>query len=137
FRRAKPVHAGVAATILIVIVLAALLLGARHDRRIADFDSLSSQAGARLTAGDRAGAVELFRKALAALPDAERSANAWNDRGGAPRQSGQHEEARGAFRKALLLRPVSPLARNTLEVTQRELDIKKSEKARSGTRSGS
>ena len=74
--------------------------------------------------------MELFRKAVAVLPDAERSAGAWNDMGWALQQLGRPEEAVTALRKALLLRPVLPLARNNLEAAQRELDLKNSEKAR-------
>jgi tetratricopeptide (TPR) repeat protein len=129
-RRTTRAQAGIAAAVVVVALLAGFLLRSGQTRRVAEFDSLYSQAGSRLTAGDRAQAVELFRKALAIFPDAERSAGAWNDMGWALQQLGRPEEAVAAFRKALLLRPVFPLARNNLDAAQRELDLKKSEKAR-------
>jgi tetratricopeptide (TPR) repeat protein len=129
-RRTTLAQAGIAAAVVVVIFLGAFLLRSGQSRRIAQFDDLYSQGSARLTAGDRAQAVELFRKAVAVLPDAERSAGAWNDMGWALQQLGRPEEAVTALRKALLLRPVFPLARNNLDAAQRDLDLKNSEKAR-------
>jgi tetratricopeptide (TPR) repeat protein len=129
-RRITPAQAGIAAAVVVVILLGAFLLRSGQSRRVAQFDDLYSQGSAKLTAGDRPQAVELFRKALAVLPDAERSAAAWNDLGWALQQLGQPEEAVRALRKAPLLRPVFPLARNNLGAAQRDLDLKQSEKAR-------
>ena len=83
-----------------------------------------------MAASDHAGAIESFRKAIAALPDTDRTASAWNDMGWALQQLGRYEEAIAAYRKALLLQPVFPLARNNLDAAQRQLDLKKTEQAR-------
>ena len=84
----------------------------------------------------RSEAVERFRSAIAAMPDTDPTANAWNNMGWALVQLGRHDEAIAAFRKALLLRPVFPLARNNLDAAQRQLDLKKSEKERAQATAG-
>jgi Flp pilus assembly protein TadD len=68
-------------------------------------------------------------QALAVLPESDHSASAWNDMGRALQRVGRLDEAVPAFRKALLPGPVFPLARNNLEVAERQLDLKKSQKA--------
>ena len=62
------------------------------------------------------------------MPGTERTAAAWNDMGWALVKSERYEEAIAAFRKALELKPVFPLARNNLDAAQRQLDLKKAGK---------
>ncbi|HXJ84527.1 MAG TPA: tetratricopeptide repeat protein [Candidatus Methylomirabilis sp.] len=129
-RRITWLQVSIAAAMVIAVLLLVVHVRGLRDRSGAEFDTLFAQAGARLAAGDHAQAVELFRKAIAALPDNPRTASAWNDMGWSLYQQGRYEEAMAAFRKALQLQPVFPLARNNLEVAQRQLDLKKSEKER-------
>jgi tetratricopeptide (TPR) repeat protein len=117
---------GIAAAVVLLLLLAAWQARASRDRRIGEFDALVSQGKERLEAGDRAQAVELLRRAIAVAPEGDRTAGAWNDLGWTLLQLGRDEEAIAAFRKALLLRPVFPLARNNLDAAQRRIDLKKS-----------
>jgi tetratricopeptide (TPR) repeat protein len=129
-RRITWLQAGIAATVVVAILVLVLQVRFAKDRRAVDFDAWFVQGNVRLAAGDHAGAVELFRKAIVALPDTERTASAWNDMGWSLFQLGRHEEAIAAFRKALQLKPAFPLARNNLDAVQRQLDLKKSERER-------
>lgn len=132
-RRTTWLQAGIAAAVVVAIPLVLLQVRAGRDRRAAEFETWFSQASARLMAGDHAAAVERFRKAIAAMPDTDRSASAWNDMGWSLQQLGRYEEAIAAYRKALLLLPTFPLARNNLDAAQRQLDLRKSEKERKPT----
>lgn len=129
-RRTTWLQAGIAAAVVAAVLVVLLGVRAGRDRRAAEFEAWFSQGSASLIAGDHAGAVERFRKAIAAMPDTDRTASAWNDMGWSLQQIGRHEEAIAAYRKALLLLPTFPLARNNLEAAQRQLDLKKSDKER-------
>lgn len=128
-RRATWVGVGIAAAVVIALVVVAYHARAARDRRAGEFQAWLVHGNARLSAGDHEGAVEALRKAIAALPDTDRTAGAWNDLGWALQQLGRPEEALAAYRKALLLRPEFPLARNNLEAAQRQLDLRKTGKA--------
>ena len=130
FRRTTWVQAGIVAAVVVAILVVALQVRGGRGLRAEEFDAWFSEGSTRLGAGDHAEAVARFRKAIAAMPDTERTANAWNDMGWSLQQLGRYEEAVAAFRKALLLRPVFPLARNNLDAAQRQLDLKKSERER-------
>jgi len=130
FRRATWMQTAIVAAVVVGILVLALLVRSGRDRRAEDFDAWFAEGSARLGAGDHAEAVAHFRKAIAAIPDTDRTASAWNDMGWSLQQLGRYEEAAAAFRKALLLRPVFPLARNNLDAAQRQLDLKKSERER-------
>jgi tetratricopeptide (TPR) repeat protein len=121
---------GIAAAVVVAILVLVLQMRAGRDQRPADYGAWFAQGGARQAAGAHAEAVELFRKAIAALPDTDRTASAWNDMGWSLSQLGRYEEAIAAYRKALLLRPAFSLARNNLEAAQRQLDLKKAEQAK-------
>ena len=129
-RRATWLQVGIVGAVVVAILVGTLQMRAGRERRAADFDAWFSQGNAQVAAGDHAGAIERFRKAIAALPDTERTASAWNDMGWALQQLGRPDEAVAAYRKALVLRPAFPLARNNLDAAQRQLDLKKSERAR-------
>ncbi len=124
-RRITRAQAAVAAAVALAIGVGAYEVRAAGQRRAADFETFLVQGNAQLTAGRRQEAVELFRKALATMPDTPRSAAAWNDLGWSLHELGRYEEADAALRKALLLQPVFPLARNNLEANQRKLDLRK------------
>ena len=130
FRRATWMQTAIVAAVVVAVLVGALQVRGGRDRRAAEFDTWFSEGSARLEAGDHAEAVARFRKAIAALPDTDRTASAWNDMGWALQQLARYEEAVAAFRKALLLRPVFPLARNNLDAAERQLDLKKSERER-------
>lgn len=129
-RRPTWMQVGIAAAAVVAILVLGLQVRAGRDRRPADYGAWFAQGGARQAAGAHAEAVELFRKAIAALPDTDRTASAWNDMGWSLSQLGRYEEAIAAYRKALLLRPAFSLARNNLEAVQRQLDLKKAEQAK-------
>jgi Flp pilus assembly protein TadD len=129
-RRTTWLQAGIAAAVVVAILVGALQMRAGREQRAAEFNAWFSQGNAQVAAGDHAGAIERFRKAIAALPDTDRTASAWNDMGWALQQLGHHEEAVAAYRKALMLQPAFPLARNNLDAAQRQLDIRKSERER-------
>ena len=130
FRRTTWMQAGIVALIVVAILVVALQVRAGRDRRAAEFEASFSEGSARLAAGDHAGAVERFRKAIAAMPDTDRTASVWNDMGWSLQQLGRYEEAVTAYRKALELQPAFSLARNNLGAAQRQLDLKKAEQAR-------
>src|SRR5262249_35251673 len=113
-RRTTWVGVGIAAAVVIGLVVVTYQARAARDRPAAEFQAWLAQGNARLRAGDHEGAADALRKAIAAMPDTDRTANAWNDLGWALQQLGRPEEALAAYRKALLLRPEFPLARNNL-----------------------
>lgn len=129
-RRTTWLQAGIVAAVVVAVLVGAMQMRAGRDRRAGEFEEWFSQGNARLAAGDHAGAVERFRKAIAAMPGKDRTASAWNDMGWSLQQLGRHEEAIAAYRKALELQPAFPLARNNLDAAQRQLDLKKSERER-------
>lgn len=129
-RRTTWLQAGIAAAVVVVIMVAVLQVPRSRDRRAGEFEALFSEGNAKLAAGDNAAAVETFRRAIAAMPDKERTAGAWNDLGWALQKLGRYEEAIAAYRKALLLKPAFPLARNNLDAVQRQLDLRKAETQR-------
>jgi tetratricopeptide (TPR) repeat protein len=124
-RRATWVHAAIAVAVVLAIVIAAMQTRGGQERRAAAFESAFADGTARLGAGDHAGAIERFRTAISAVPDTDRTADAWNNMGWSLQQLGRHREAIEAYRKALQLRPAYPLARNNLDAAQRQLDLTK------------
>jgi tetratricopeptide (TPR) repeat protein len=130
FRRVTWLQIGIAAAVVVAVLVAAFELRVSRTRGTANFDVLFAEGGARLGAGDYAAAIERYRRAIDAMPGTERTASAWNDMGWALVKTERYEEAIAAFRKALELKPVFPLARNNLDAAQRQLGLKKSEKAR-------
>jgi tetratricopeptide (TPR) repeat protein len=123
----------IAAAVVVGVLVLALLTRASGDRRAAEFESWFAQASEQFTAGHYAEAVERYRRAIAATPQQDRAADAWNNMGWALYQLGRYQEAVDAYRKALALRPAFALPRNNLDVALRKLDLKKAETARQQT----
>ncbi|MCC6805847.1 MAG: tetratricopeptide repeat protein [Deltaproteobacteria bacterium] len=111
--------------LIAVVIVVGLQLQGANTRRGRDFTGLFARASSRQGAGDHAGAAELFNAAIAVLPDTERTADAWNDLGWSLLMLNKDDDAIAAFRKALMLKPAFPRARNNLEVAQRKIDLKK------------
>ena len=110
------------------VALFVLLRGGGEEKRVAEFNARFTQASALEKSGNHAGAVEMFGKAIDALPGKDRTADAWNDLGWSLQEIGRYEAARDAYRTALQLRPAFPLARNNLDAAQRQIDLTKSAK---------
>lgn len=91
-----------------------------------EFSAIFNQASTRQNAGDHAGAVPLFEKAIAAFPDQDRTANAWNDLGWSLYNLERYDESIKAYKKALLIRPTFERARNNMEGAIRKAELKKS-----------
>ena len=131
----SPASAPVRAEALVALASLDLLRGTGRDTLAHAQEAVSLQpspgnlallARARIRAQDLKGGLEAAERAV----QAGASGAAHEARGEALLALRRTDEAVAAFRKALLLRPVFPLARNNLDAAQRQLDLKKSESER-------
>src|SRR5437763_1690395 len=71
WRRTTWLKAGIAAAVVLAVLIGVAQFRHGGGRRTAEFDSWFAQGSALLASGDHAGAVERFRKAIDAMPDQE------------------------------------------------------------------
>ncbi|MCC6805854.1 MAG: tetratricopeptide repeat protein [Deltaproteobacteria bacterium] len=93
----------------------------KQASQLGAFNALFAQATIRQKAADHAMAIDLFKAAIAALPDTNTTAPAWNDLGWSLYSLNRDEEAVAAFKKALELRPSFQIAKNNLQMTLQRL----------------
>lgn len=93
----------------------------REQQKIGAFNALFTYASGKQRAGKHEDAVDAFRAAINEKPDGEGVATVWNDLGWSLLELKKHNEAIGAFKKALALQPANPKARNNLTLAQNML----------------
>ena len=93
----------------------------KQASQLGAFNALFAQASIKQKAGNHEVAIDLFKAAIAALPETNTTAPAWNDLGWSLYSLNRDEEALQAFKKALELRPSFQIAKNNLQMTAQRL----------------
>ena len=125
WRRRVRLAAGVGALGLVALAVAGRSLRSSPEARLAAFDRDFDAGLAALNEGDPARAASLFDRAVKLLPDAPRSADAYNDMGWCLAKVGRYDDAIAAYETAIRRNPNVDVYRNNLELAKRERDAKR------------
>jgi tetratricopeptide (TPR) repeat protein len=112
--RSRLLLLGGVAALLAVVLVGVMLRGTGGAAREARYDEIFIRAGTLLAEGKNAEAAQAYRKALAILPDAEKSADGYNNLGWALQKQGKLDEAIEAYSTALKIKPTWQLPANNL-----------------------
>lgn len=93
-----------------------------QEAKEAKYETYFSEARALDQQNNFEAAIPLYRKAIRALPNDAKTADAYNNLGWALGQVGQYHEAVKAFEAALAINPDYTLARNNLKWVQDKLE---------------
>jgi tetratricopeptide (TPR) repeat protein len=126
WRRRTRIRIGAAVGIAALAVVATATVlrhaSARSDAAAAQLEREFAAGTAALNAGDLAGAADRFSRAVAALPDDRRSADAYNSLGWSLYKLGRYDEAIAAYQKSVALDPAAERPRNNLDLAKRDRD---------------